>query len=132
MNEPTSALRRGSRASGGFARFAAWPLIAMVRLYRWVLSPLIGPRCRFDPTCSRYALAVLESHGLWRGSWLAVRRVARCHPFHPGGYDPPPPARDASGRDTALRASREAPGGGQDSASGVGSTAGPDGEPVPM
>ena len=73
------------------------PLAALlalpVRLYRLVLSPLLGRHCRFAPSCSRYALDALEQHGALRGSWLAVRRVGRCHPWHPGGHDPVPPAR---------------------------------------
>jgi putative membrane protein insertion efficiency factor len=68
------------------ARIAALAIGAYQRL----LSPVLPPSCRFAPSCSEYArLAVLE-HGLPRGSWLALRRLARCHPFHPGGYDPPP------------------------------------------
>ena len=64
-------------------------LIALVRLYR--LIPRRGPgSCRFAPSCSTYALAALERHGALRGSWLTVRRLLRCHPFHPGGYDPVP------------------------------------------
>lgn len=64
-----------------------------VRLYRMVLSPLLGPRCRFYPTCSTYAVQALAEHGAGRGVWLAARRVIRCHPFHPGGYDPVPPRK---------------------------------------
>jgi putative membrane protein insertion efficiency factor len=59
---------------------------------RWI-SPLLGPRCRFAPSCSAYAAQAVREHGAARGSWLAVRRVTRCHPFHPGGHDPVPPAR---------------------------------------
>jgi putative membrane protein insertion efficiency factor len=66
-----------------------------VRLYRLLLSPLLGQRCRFAPSCSRYALDALEQHGALRGSWLAVRRVGRCHPWNPGGHDPVPPGRSA-------------------------------------
>jgi putative membrane protein insertion efficiency factor len=61
---------------------------ALLRAYRRFLSPLLPPACRFEPTCSRYALEAIERHGALRGSLLAVRRLARCHPFHPGGYDP--------------------------------------------
>lgn len=64
--------------------------LAGVAGYQRLLSPFVGAACRFAPTCSEYArLAVLE-HGALRGGWLAVRRLLRCHPFHPGGYDPPP------------------------------------------
>lgn len=66
-------------------------LLALIRLYQLVLSPLLGPSCRFEPSCSRYAATCLSTHGPLRGSWLALRRIARCHPLHPGGFDPPPP-----------------------------------------
>lgn len=74
-----------------FSQLFARLLIGMIRGYQLLLSPLLGPSCRFEPSCSRYAIACLSTHGPLRGSWLAVRRVSRCHPFHPGGYDPPPP-----------------------------------------
>ena len=67
-------------------------VLVLTGYQRWV-SPLLGPRCRFAPTCSAYAAQALTSHGLLRGGWLAVRRIGRCHPFHPGGPDPVPPAR---------------------------------------
>ena len=63
-------------------------LIALVRLYQLTLSPIFPPCCRFTPTCSHYALEAIEVHGPWRGAWLALRRILRCHPFHPGGFDP--------------------------------------------
>lgn len=65
-------------------------LIALVRMYQVGLSPLLPASCRYYPSCSAYAIAALEKHGAVRGAWLAVRRIARCHPFHPGGYDPVP------------------------------------------
>jgi uncharacterized protein len=65
-------------------------LIAGIRFYRRGISPLLPPSCRFEPTCSGYALEAVERHGALRGSWLAVRRIARCHPFCRGGYDPVP------------------------------------------
>jgi putative membrane protein insertion efficiency factor len=66
-------------------------MIAIVRLYQRLLSPLLGNVCRFEPSCSRYAVACLESHGALRGGLLSVVRLCKCHPFHPGGHDPPPP-----------------------------------------
>jgi len=65
-------------------------LLALIRAYRYVLSPWIGGQCRFEPTCSIYAMQAIELYGPWRGSWLAVRRLLRCHPFCPGGEDPVP------------------------------------------
>ena len=69
-------------------------LIILVKTYRVAVSPMLGPRCRFHPTCSAYALEALRQFGAARGAWLAVRRIARCHPWHPGGYDPVPPVRE--------------------------------------
>ena len=68
----------------------AWPLIMLVRGYQLFLSPFLPPSCRYTPSCSAYAIEALQRHGALRGSWLAVRRIARCHPFRPGGYDPVP------------------------------------------
>ena len=62
-----------------------------LRAYKLTLSPLIGRQCRFLPTCSEYTAEALISHGPWRGAWLGARRVCRCHPWGPAGYDPPPP-----------------------------------------
>ncbi len=64
--------------------------LAALMVYRQFVSPLLPPACRFAPTCSQYARLALLEHGLGRGGWLALRRILRCHPFHPGGYDPPP------------------------------------------
>jgi hypothetical protein len=69
-------------------------LIALIRGYQWFVSPLLGNHCRFYPSCSEYAREAIERHGVLRGVWLAIRRVARCHPWQPGGVDPvpePPP-----------------------------------------
>lgn len=65
-------------------------LIALIRVYQWLVSPLLGPRCRFHPSCSRYAVTALRRFGAVRGTWLTLRRVVRCHPLNPGGIDPVP------------------------------------------
>lgn len=65
-------------------------LIFLVRAYQVALSPLFPAACRYYPTCSVYAIEALQRYGAWRGTWLTVRRLARCHPFHSGGYDPVP------------------------------------------
>lgn len=70
-------------------------LVLLIRAYQAVLSPLIGPCCRFYPSCSRYCIEAVETHGAVRGLWLGLRRVVRCHPFHPGGADPVPRAAAA-------------------------------------
>jgi putative membrane protein insertion efficiency factor len=72
---------------------AARALMLPIVVYRRLISPLLGPVCRYQPTCSAYALEALRVHGALRGGWLAVRRIGRCHPFRPGGYDPVPPRR---------------------------------------
>ena len=70
-----------------------WPnyiLIALVRGYQLFISPIIGNRCRFHPSCSQYSIEALRTHGALKGLWLTVRRLLRCHPLHPGGFDPVP------------------------------------------
>jgi putative membrane protein insertion efficiency factor len=64
-------------------------LVASARAYQWTLSPLIGRHCRFQPTCSDYFILAVQKYGAVSGTWRGVRRIGRCHPFHPGGYDPP-------------------------------------------
>jgi len=65
-------------------------LMGCIRFYQRFISPLKPPMCRFYPTCSQYALEAVARHGVWRGGYLALRRLLKCHPFHPGGYDPVP------------------------------------------
>lgn len=72
------------------SRLLAKPLIWLVKLYRFAISPWLGGNCRFQPTCSTYAIEALQAHGLLRGSWLAAKRIARCHPWGGSGYDPVP------------------------------------------
>ncbi|MBN1961196.1 MAG: membrane protein insertion efficiency factor YidD [Deltaproteobacteria bacterium] len=67
-----------------------WVLIALIYIYRYTLAYIIGGRCRFYPSCSQYAINAIERHGVWHGSYLMLRRISRCHPWHPGGYDPVP------------------------------------------
>lgn len=69
---------------------------APIIVYRKFISPLKPPTCRFYPTCSAYALEAIEVHGPFKGTWLAAKRIARCHPFHPGGIDPVPPKHERS------------------------------------
>jgi putative membrane protein insertion efficiency factor len=71
-------------------------LQSAIRIYQYTLSPFIGNQCRFYPSCSHYAHQAIEEHGALRGTWLALRRLSRCHPFHPGGVDPVPTQRSRS------------------------------------
>lgn len=70
-------------------RLPGLTLIGLVRVYQWTLSPIVGRQCRFTPTCSNYFIGAVEKYGAWRGAWRGLARICRCHPFHPGGYDPP-------------------------------------------
>lgn len=69
-----------------------WLIILLIRGYQLFISPLIGPRCRFTPTCSQYAIEAIKVHGVIKGGWFALKRLLKCQPLHPGGYDPVPPA----------------------------------------
>ncbi|MGR5120120.1 membrane protein insertion efficiency factor YidD [Vibrio astriarenae] len=71
-----------------------WLAIALIYLYRWIISPMIGPRCRFTPTCSMYAIEALKAHGFLKGCWLSGQRLLKCHPMNDGGYDPVPPPKN--------------------------------------
>jgi hypothetical protein len=71
-------------------QFFTAPLVGLIRVYQYGISPMLGRSCRFSPSCSDYAVEALQRHGAIRGVWLALRRVGRCHPWHPGGYDPVP------------------------------------------
>jgi uncharacterized protein len=71
-------------------RVLGLPLVALIRIYQWVISPLIGPKCRFSPSCSNYALEALKKYGIFKGVWLSVKRISRCHPWGGHGVDPVP------------------------------------------
>ncbi len=78
---------------GRLRRVLTMPLIGIVRLYQMTLSPWLGNCCRFHPSCSNYCIDALKQHGLVRGCWLTLKRICKCHPFHPGGIDPVPGMR---------------------------------------
>jgi putative membrane protein insertion efficiency factor len=103
---PSRNRRHLARVLMAMSRFRDLPrrsAIGLVRLYQLIVSPWLGPRCRFSPTCSHYACEALAAHGLARGGWLTVRRVGRCHPFSRGGYDPvPDPAPDLALLDSSA------------------------------
>jgi len=80
-------------------------LIALIRVYQRFISPLLGPQCRYAPTCSQYAVEALRTHGAIKGSALAGWRILRCNPFSRGGFDPVPPGKRPTGTDTQLRSS---------------------------
>ena len=86
----SSVARAVARPHGPAPTMFARALIQLIRLYQQIVSPWLGRVCRFEPSCSRYAVACLESHGAARGSLLSVRRLCKCHPFHAGGVDLPP------------------------------------------
>ncbi|MBO4269417.1 membrane protein insertion efficiency factor YidD [Microbispora triticiradicis] len=96
---PTPAEAPGEADQPG-SGLVARVLLVLIRFYRAFISPLLGPRCRFEPSCSAYGLEAVAVHGAARGVWLTVRRIGRCHPFHPGGFDPVPPRRVRSHDET--------------------------------
>lgn len=65
-------------------------LLAIIRFYQRFISPMFPPTCRYQPTCSQYGFEAIQYHGIWKGIWLTIKRVLRCHPFHKGGFDPVP------------------------------------------
>ncbi|UJF19327.1 membrane protein insertion efficiency factor YidD [Vibrio sp. SS-MA-C1-2] len=77
----------------------AWIAIKLVRGYQLFISPLIGPRCRFTPTCSQYAIEAIKMHGVLKGGWLFSKRLLKCHPLNTGGFDPVPPPKHPKNRD---------------------------------
>jgi putative membrane protein insertion efficiency factor len=85
----TPALRSAPRRGD----VLAWPLLALLWIYRHLVSPALPPACRYHPSCSQYAVEAITVHGPFRGAWLGARRLLRCHPWAPGGPDPVPPAR---------------------------------------
>ena len=87
---PTPAGRAARTVGRAVVRVPATVMVLLVRGYQVAISPLLPPACRYFPSCSAYAVEALEKHGALRGGWLAARRIMRCHPFAPGGYDPVP------------------------------------------
>lgn len=69
-------------------------LLSLIKFYRKFISPMTLPACRFHPTCSQYGLEAIETHGAMKGGYLTVKRILKCHPFHPGGFDPVPPKKE--------------------------------------
>jgi putative membrane protein insertion efficiency factor len=73
-----------------FLRILSFPFILLIKLYQVTVSPLLGPSCRFTPSCSHYAAEALRKYGIFKGAWLAIKRIAKCHPWGGHGYDPVP------------------------------------------
>ena len=84
-------------------------LLALIRFYQRAISPTLGARCRFEPSCSHYAYEAIKGHGAARGTWLALRRLVRCRPGVPGGYDPVPPQRRQDHESGRLESQNNAP-----------------------
>ncbi|MFD0932536.1 membrane protein insertion efficiency factor YidD [Psychroflexus salinarum] len=75
-----------------------FPFTVLIKLYQWIISPLLGPSCRFQPTCSHYALEAFETHGVFRGFYLSILRISKCHPWGKSGYDPVPKLKKGSNK----------------------------------
>ena len=73
-----------------FFQILALPFIGLIKIYQLIISPIMGPKCRFTPTCSHYAAEALKKHGVFKGIWLSIKRISRCHPWGGQGYDPVP------------------------------------------
>ena len=71
-------------------KILSYPIILLIKIYQKIISPIIGPQCRFTPTCSNYALEALKKYGVFKGTWLAIKRISKCHPWGGKGYDPLP------------------------------------------
>lgn len=88
--EPAETNREPDRPPRGVVgRAMIHVLVLLIRSYQIFISPLLGPNCRFTPTCSSYAIEAIRKYGMFRGGWASIRRIGRCHPWNPGGYDPP-------------------------------------------
>jgi uncharacterized protein len=71
-------------------KILSFPFIVLIKIYQKIISPILGPQCRFTPTCSNYALEALKKYGVFKGTWLAIKRISKCHPWGGKGYDPVP------------------------------------------
>ena len=71
-----------------------WLALKLIMFYKRFISPVLPSACRFEPTCSMYTYEAIETHGVIKGTWLGIKRISRCHPLHPGGYDPVPPKKE--------------------------------------
>lgn len=96
MASPHSSKPTGQTSRKTELSWSAKALLAPIFFYRYAISPLIGPRCRFYPTCSTYAVEAIQQHGAVKGGCLTLKRLAKCHPFHEGGEDPVPPKAEKS------------------------------------
>lgn len=81
---------RSQRSKKGRGEGVGWIVLGLIRFYQRFLSPMLGSNCRYLPTCSHYAYEAIEKYGVAKGGWMGIKRISRCHPWHPGGYDPVP------------------------------------------